>query len=294
VTVFTVLLIVLSSIYLPAFFRERGDFYTSFEYAQMYLRDDRYTELIIEYNYVLGYPPSPGSKESLITTIEELSDKDSVVDVVGDGITPRLGINEYHRHDIEDIFDSYSHYERKGSTMVLNVLYLDGEWAENPNVLGLSYGGEYMVLFKETIHKVSLTSSNLGVEDVETSVLIHEFGHILGLVGIGYESNHEDDEYEHHCDESAGRCVMSASVEIKMGGYSEEPPTEFCELCLEDIERIRFMEDDWGVEEHLTILVVGGQAAIGAVWVAVCISPKGKEEYDLYQDYYDDIDKKTY
>ncbi len=294
IAVCTVVIIIISSLYLPAFFRERGDFYTSFEYSQMYLNDDRYSELLIEYNYIMGYPPSSTARESLISTIYELCEKDEVKDIVGEGIPFRLGRTKYSSEHIELLFEEYSSYERRGTLMVLNVLYLDGEWEQKSNVLGLSFGGEYIVVFKETMYVLTQNSQNLEVEDVETSVLIHEFGHILGLVGIGYESEHEDEDYEHHCDESAGRCVMSASVQIRIGAYTEPPPSEFCQLCSDDIERIRSMEDDWGPEEYLTLMVIGGQGVIGVVWVAVCLSKNGKEDYELYQQYYDDSEKKVY
>ncbi len=294
VSIVTVALIVISSLYLPAYFRERGDLYTSFEYAQMYLNDDDYSDLLIEYNYVEGYPPSHTARSSLISTIFDLGDKDQITDTLGVGISIGPGRSRYSSDEIRVLFDEYNSYDRGGSTMVLNVLYLDGEWYQESNVLGLSFGGDKIVVFMETILSLAQRSENLNSEDIETSVLIHEFGHILGLVGIGYESGHEDEDYPHHCDESAGRCVMSASVEVKVGAYTEPPPKEFCSLCLEDLDRIRVMEDDWGIEEYLTLVVIGGIAATGIVWVAVYISKDEKEDAVIYQEYYNDSEKKRY
>ncbi|MFO8109278.1 MAG: hypothetical protein R6U17_01960 [Thermoplasmata archaeon] len=284
-------LMITSSLYLPAYFKERGDFYTSVEYAQMYLDDGRYSELIIEYNYVLGFPPSEVARESLISIIYDVCEKDDVRDTIGDVFAPRPGRVRYDREDIESLLEEHFVHERQDPVMVLNVLYLDGVWNEKSNVLGLSFGGENIVMFKHTIRTVTEKSSNLEINDVETSVLIHEFGHLISLVGIGHGSRHEDEEYEHHCDESAGRCVMSSSVEIKVDDYSEPPPTEFCPLCLEEIEHIREAESGWGIGEYLTLILVAGQASIGAVWIAVCFSKDDDDEYDIYHQYYDDFEK---
>lgn len=290
IAVLTVIAIVLSSLYLPAYFREWGDFYTSFEYAQMYLNDDRYDELIIEYSYVQGFPPSDFARETLLSTIEEICHKDSVVETKNEMIPQRPGRNRYDRDGVEDMLEEYRGNERGEGTMVLYVLYLDGEWSDKPNVLGLSFGGQNIVIFKHTIITVTQRSPNLDVEVVESSVLVHEFGHILGLVGIGYDSEHEDKEHKHHCDESQGSCVMSYTVEIRVGEDSEPPPLEFCTLCMDDLELIRTLEDGRGIEEHLTFMVVASQGAIGLIWIAVCLGKK-KQDYEHYHQYYDDYEK---
>ena len=180
--------------------------------------------------------------------------------------------------------------------MVIHVTYLDGEWKED-NVLGLSYGGDRIVIFMETIINVAQRSQNIQAVDIESSVLVHEWGHLLGLVGIGYESGHEDPEYQHHCDESAGSCVMNADIEIRMGRYSDPPPTDFCVLCQEDMLRIKEMEDEPGLEEYLTIGVIAGIAIVAVGWILVLIPKKEdkKQEFDVYKEHYnEDFGKRNY
>lgn len=292
ISVVTVIAIVLSSLYLPGVFREWGDFYTSFEYAQMYLNDDRYEELVIEYNYVQGFPPSDFAREKLQSTIEEICHKDRVVEVKGEMIPQHPGRKRYDRDRIEGMLDEYRDYERGSGSMVLYILYLDGEWNDKPNVLGLSLGRQNIVIFKQTIISVSQRSPNLDIEVVEASVLIHEFGHILGLVGIGYDSGHENEDHKHHCDESEGRCVMSYTVEIRVGQESEPPPLDFCTLCKEDIALIRTLQDGGGIEQYLTLMVVATQGSIGLIWIVVCLSKK-KKDYSHYYDYYEDYEKRN-
>ncbi len=301
VVIITVLSIVITAAHLPVFLRDQANLYTSYEYAQMYLDDDRYSELLIEYNYVVGYQPSYSARSTLVERIETYSEKREIrevmsdeIDIWGGGYSER---GSYTREDIYSIVDEYTTYMRDDNTMVMNVFYLDGEWEEEPNVLGLTFGNHYVVMFRATIENAAQRSQDLDYEDVESAVLVHEFGHLISLVGIGYESAHEDESYPHHCDESAGPCVMAASVQIKEGEFTAPPPTDFCELCIADIEHIRSIEPGWGIAEYITSVIVVGEAMVGSVWFGIVLTPdKGKKkEYEVYREYYEnDFKKKIY
>ncbi len=287
VAVITILMVLVTASSLPGYIRESGNLYKPFEYAQMYLEDDPYSELIIEYDYVPGFEPSHRAMESLGEVVYAYTDKTSVIARVDDQIAFRDTKPIYTEDDIFELVDTYKSYQRGGNTMVLYVLYLDGAWKDE-NVLGLSFGGDRIIIFMNTIINVARRSQNLNPQDIESSVLIHEFGHLLSLVGRGYHSDHEDPDYEHHCDESAGPCVMAADIEIRMGRYSEPPPTDFCVLCQDDLEKIRHMEDDPGVEELITAVAVISIVVIGISWIVV-LKPKKKdkeEEYLLYNEQY--------
>ncbi len=287
VAVITVIVVLVTAASLPGYIRKTGNLYKSFEYAQMYIEDDTYRELIIEYDYVPGLEPSHRAMDGLKDVVYTYTDKKSVIERTDDQVAFRDTEQIYTEDDVFQLVDTYKSYQRGGNTMVLYVLYLDGTWKEE-NVLGLSFGGDKIIIFMHTIINVAGRSQNLNPQDIETSVLIHEFGHILSLVGMDHESDHEDPDYEHHCDESAGSCVMAADVQIRMGRYSEPPPTDFCALCQADIEQIRQMEDDPDIEEFITAAALIGQVVIGVGWIVVLV-PKKKDkedEYLLYSEQY--------
>lgn len=287
VAVLTVIIVMVTASSLPGYLREVGNLQKPFEYAQMYLHDDPYSELIIEYDYVDGYPPSPAAVELLEQRVYQYTDKRVVTSVIDDVIHYRDTKESYVEEDIFFLAREYKDAQRGGNTMVMHVLYLNGEWKKE-NVLGLAYGGDRIVIFMETIVRLADRSDSVSVLDIESSVLVHEFGHLLALVGIGYDSEHEDPEYRHHCDESAGRCVMASDVEVKPVGRTQPPPDDFCSNCVEDLARIKNMKDDPGFEEFLTIGVIGGQIIVGLGWILV-LKPKKrdrKKEYEAYREHY--------
>ncbi|MFO7991574.1 MAG: hypothetical protein R6U61_04665 [Thermoplasmata archaeon] len=290
----TIFITIFSGFFLPDYFRERGDLYEDFEYAQMYLNDDEYTKVKIEYDYSAGYLPSPSARNTLTERINQYCEKEDVSDFLDDQLDFADTKETYDKDDIYSLTNKYKDSESGGDTVVIHVMYLGGKWEEG-NVLGLSHTHNHIIIFKDTITEISNKSPNLSSNTIETSVLIHELGHLLGLVGIGYESDHQV-EGSHHCDESAGECVMDASVEVRVGGFSSQPPDDFCVLCQEDLDHTASMEDEIGLEEYMTFGVIAGELVIGLGWAVVFVRVLKKNEggYEEYRQYYDDHRKKEF
>ncbi len=299
----TIIALILTHTFLPTYIKDRGNLYRDWEKGQWHLNNDDYDELFIEYDYVEGYKPNTTAIYEFENVLREYTDKEDITHHMGDVIPYQDTKPVYGENDLAFLENRYRDKETKGNTLVIYVLYLDGEWKQE-DVLGLSYRGTNIVIFMEKIMTSADRSNNIGHGDIETSVLIHEWGHLIGLVGKDYDADHEDTEYPHHCNQEAGRCVMAASVEIKGGEGSQPPPTEFCELCQEDIEEIKNMYDPWGPAEILTYISMGGQTLIGLTWVVSVSKHKDEEMYnkETYKnglsheemDYIKDDEKKYY
>jgi hypothetical protein len=134
----------------------------------------------------------------------------------------------------------------KGSDIVAYVLYLNGVYSTNDDALGLAYGASSIAIFKEKIDNAAIpiwATNQVDNTDYEKSVLIHEFGHLLAMVNIGYESerNHED-THKHHCKNE--RCVMFYSIEtvsiITLVTQSNPlPPSDFDDDCRHDLNMLK-------------------------------------------------------
>ena len=70
-----------------------------------------------------------------------------------------------------------------------------------------------VALFSDTIEEADGPFGRPSVEDVENSVLVHEVGHLLGLVNLVYQSpiDHEDPDHPGHS--SNDESVMYWAVE---------------------------------------------------------------------------------
>ena len=79
------------------------------------------------------------------------------------------------------------------------LLFPEGEYSEN-GVLGVAVDGSSIALFGDTIEESDGPFGRPSVENVENSVIVHEIGHLLGLVNLVYTSpaDHEDAEHPGH------------------------------------------------------------------------------------------------
>ncbi|MFV8358041.1 membrane metalloprotease, partial [Flavobacterium sp. XS1P32] len=84
-------------------------------------------------------------------------------------------------------------------------------------ILGTAYRNTSFVIYEQTVHGLSDSAFEPNRSLLETTVITHEFGHILGLTNLGttLQSNHEDTEHPKHCIEKT--CLMFWSAEIGGG-----------------------------------------------------------------------------
>ncbi|MFP3871467.1 MAG: hypothetical protein ACOCTR_00660 [Candidatus Natronoplasma sp.] len=274
---------VITNSFLPTLVKENFELYESHEYAQMYLEDEPYSDLIVELDYVQGRIPDGEAVNSLEERIEEYTDKESVRSELDDTIPyldpdgpPYHRTDSYTKEDIAELEEEYRDHGREDSTISIYILYLDGSWKDNERALGLAKQPSFVVMFSDVIEDFSERS---GVErrHIEKSVLVHEFGHLLSLVGIGYESDHEDPVNQHHCDERAGECVMAAAVEYTGEDNETLPPDDFCELCQKDMERIREMENEFSFAHMITYGAIAGEVVIASVVSVAVITSDDKK-----------------
>jgi len=201
------------------------------------LRSTDYSRLHIEINYVTEFAPDSEAVDLLKQRIQETTDKTSVsVSQNGFGSTD----SSYSLEEILAIEKEQRERHKSGNTFIIHILYLNGEYEDNDQTLGLAYTGSSFVLFKEKIEEVQF--GFISAEEVERSVIVHEYGHLLGLINNGYESphDHEDPDHPHHS--SNDESVMYWSIETLdiFKQLEGSPPDNFDS---DDLDDLRLMKE---------------------------------------------------
>ncbi len=220
------------------------------DFTLRYLKGNKYERVVIEIDYELGCEPSEEAVNLLKTRISENCDKSEIVwdKTLSDVFEPKG--SAYSLREIQDLEDEYRDEYFHGKTAVIYCLYL-GEF-EDKDVLGIAYHGSSIAIFKETIRNAE--TGLVSAEEIEKSVIVHEFGHLLALVNIGYVSDidHEDKDYPHHCTHTTTYgippfayehpdCVMHWAVESTdiVNQFQRAPPNDYCEHCKHDLEMLK-------------------------------------------------------
>ncbi len=186
------------------------------DFAYDFLQGAQYDRVVVEVDYVAGREPDDDALDALASNLESFCDKPGGVQVIVDDEIPDQGAPAWSLDAAEALEVAWRNRYRSAAegTAVLYYLYIDGHSEDDGDeafILGYAYHGSSLVLFKDRIDEAAGTLGLLG--SVEDTVVVHELGHVLGLVdnGIPMVTDHRDDAHGRH--DTNESCVMYWAAE---------------------------------------------------------------------------------
>lgn len=202
------------------------------------LSTDTYSSLEVELVYVEGYEPTAGTISNLKTFLQNRLNKPQGINITKTAI-PSPGLAPYSISDIREVESSFRETFNKDNTLAVFAFITDGSYEENNNVLGIAYRNTSVVLFGSRIDELSGGIGQPSQSLLETTVMNHEFGHIMGLVNVGspLQSEHQDTDHGRHCNVKS--CLMywtaeTGDVVANLVGASHAP--ELDSQCIADLQ----------------------------------------------------------
>lgn len=210
---------------------------------------------MVEIDYVEPHKPSDLAVEALRSTIKAVTEK-RTVSFLSLSIIPAqsgsYGLSDLERIHNETFESGESGRFGNGTRAELHVLYLNGEDA-NRSSMGVLLTSGAIILFPETFEKnpgpvsVGAVGKAGGFSPKwERHVLIHEFGHAVGLVDCGVPSLKPHSDPTSKCHSSNPKSVMavhgprpSADPEAYARSLTEDPAWQFDEDDLADLAAYR-------------------------------------------------------
>jgi hypothetical protein len=183
------------------------------------LSDSNFNTIRIEIFYVAGLEPSNTTLNNFRTFLQDRLNKPGGVQIELTEIASP-GQSVYSITDILNLEDDIRTGYNDGDIIEVFGIFMDGEYSENTengSVLGVAYRNTSFVIFEETIKSFSGQPLAPSTTVLETTVLNHEFGHLLGLVNAGtlMENNHQDVDHGRHC--TTDNCLMFWTAETGEG-----------------------------------------------------------------------------
>lgn len=208
--------------------------------ANDFLAASKYNTLVIEVFYVTGFRPSSQTLSNLRSFMNARLNKPGGISIVETEIESP-GLAPYDINEIAQIESNIRTKYNNGTTLALFLLFVDGGTTtdtSNQFILGTAYRNTSFVMYESTIHNLSNGVGEPDRVDLESTVIEHEMGHLLGLVNLGspMQTDHEDDAHAKHC--TNPDCLMywqvesSSVIDMMVGGNVPQLDSN----CLADLQ----------------------------------------------------------
>lgn len=201
----------------PSGVDKSGNLLTTGISASDFLSNDKFDKLLIEVAFVAGFQPSFEAMANFEEFLRARTFKENIdfrYTTLNSPFEETLTLDE-----VDNLEKENRNAYNDGSTLALYIYFADApsdsdNEAAGTVTLGAVYRNTSMVVYEQTVRNLANRSNSLRVEDVETATLLHETGHLFGLVGLSTSpvNNHEDPDAENHC--NVAGCLMRAEIQF--------------------------------------------------------------------------------
>ncbi len=170
-----------------------------------------YTSISIQVQYMPGYELDPTTISNVTAYLNTLCNKPGGITISQSQIAGDGG-DTLNQTQVEILEKQYRTAYTNGNTLSLYVIVTDG-FDTSLNVLGFAYRNTSICLFGKDIFTNSNGAGQVNRVTLESGVLEHELGHIMGLVNLGTPMvvPHQDTAHGNHCNNKD--CLMYYSIE---------------------------------------------------------------------------------
>jgi hypothetical protein len=179
------------------------------------LSDKKFTSMIVEVVYIAGFEPSETAINNFVAFLYSRTYKPNGISITK-RVIPSTGKAAYTLEDIVAIENINRTKFNTSNQIAIWIFFADGKSSLDTNtstILGTAYWNTSLVIYEKTVQGLSDGPLEPNRSLLETTIITHESGHLLGLTNLmlAMQSAHEDASHPKHCDVSS--CLMYWSSE---------------------------------------------------------------------------------
>ncbi len=205
-----------------------------------FLSEDQYDQLVVQLVYIEGYKLDSKSNYHVTAFLKQRLHKSGGVTFSAKAVeSPEQ--SSYSISDLRELEKTHRTHTTTDKTVTAWIMIVDGNYSEDEGdakTFGVAYGPSSIALFGKTIHEFSGALGQPSTHVLETTVLLHEFCHVLGLVdnGTPMVENHLDTQHGKHC--SNKNCLMHYAAETSdfITNFFAASVPSLKEQCLNDLK----------------------------------------------------------
>ena len=201
------------------------------------LSSENFKALKVEIQYMEGFEPDLGAIVQLERFLKKHLHKPEGITIVTKEIKAASS-ESLTREDVSRIEAENRQFYSYDDMITLYFLYTNGEYI-NPKILGEAYRNTSAVIYGKAIMENTGKLGKPNRTKLEATILLHETGHLLGLVnkGSAMHSEHIDEQHASHCSNKDCLMYWANGLQDKFGYLVRGAIPELDAHCLEDLKK---------------------------------------------------------
>ncbi len=191
-----------------------------------------YENILIEIDYQKSAKLNISSITFFRDKVSEICQKNVIISI-DDEISDGDIKGEYESADklCKPISEKYRDFISNDTTIGLYIIVIEEKYISNENVMGIAYRYDSFVIFDYILDVINNIGGDFYEISAQRHILLHEFGHILGL-------SNWDSDGNMHCNNS--NCVMHKYFQVYRNySYFIDDEPDFCDECYLEIDEKR-------------------------------------------------------
>lgn len=201
--------------------------------APFYLRPTPASSLVVEVSATEGVAPARETLDHVTSVLRDVSGK-SVTVASGRRVPAR---DTWTADDVRRAADAAATVPQGDGRAVFRLLFVQGRWADDDGVLGISVRADVAAVFVDRVADAS--DPLVGPTTIEVAATTHEVGHLLGLIDLYLNTGRDDPQHPGHSTNKNSVMYWAVESTLVTDLLTGGPPRNFDAADLADLAKIR-------------------------------------------------------